>query len=114
MSEICIVITIVVYLVAMLLVGFAYSKTNNDSTDFYLGGRKMGPLVTAMRIGRSYTEPSLRVSAGARFTVMRLTGKANPVFFIAERTLFFASLIAASGSPTISNLGSPCERSAST
>ena len=28
--------------------GFAYSKTNNDSTDFYLGGRKMGPLVTAM------------------------------------------------------------------
>ena len=71
-------------------------------------------LSRAMRIGRSYTEPSLRVSAGARFTVMRLTGKANPVFFIAERTLFFASLIAASGSPTISNLGSPCERSAST
>ena len=32
----------------MLLVGFAYSKSNNDSTDFYLGGRKMGPLVTAM------------------------------------------------------------------
>ena len=26
----------------------AYSKSNNDSTDFYLGGRKMGPLVTAM------------------------------------------------------------------
>ena len=48
MSEICIIVTIVVYLVAMLLVGFAYSKTNNDSTDFYLGGRKMGPLVTAM------------------------------------------------------------------
>ena len=48
MSEICIIVTIVVYLAAMLLVGFAYSKTNNDSTDFYLGGRKMGPLVTAM------------------------------------------------------------------
>ena len=48
MSEICIIVTIVVYLVAMLLVGFAYSKTNNDSTDFYLGGRKMGPLVPAM------------------------------------------------------------------
>ena len=37
MSEICIIVTIVVYLAAMLLVGFAYSKTNNDSTDFYLG-----------------------------------------------------------------------------
>ena len=48
MSEICIIVTIIVYLAAMLLVGFAYSKTNNDSADFYLGGRKMGPLVTAM------------------------------------------------------------------
>ena len=48
MSNICIIVTIVVYLVAMLFVGFAYSKSNNDSTDFYLGGRKMGPLVTAM------------------------------------------------------------------
>ena len=41
MSEICIIVTIIVYLAAMLLVGFAYSKTNNDSADFYLGGRKM-------------------------------------------------------------------------
>ena len=48
MTNICILATIIIYLVAMLLVGFAYSKSNNDSTDFYLGGRKMGPLVTAM------------------------------------------------------------------
>ena len=48
MSDLCIIVTIVGYLAAMLLVGFAYSKSNNDSTDFYLGGRKMGPLVTAM------------------------------------------------------------------
>ena len=48
MSNLCIIVTIVVYLAAMLFVGFAYSKSNNDSTDFYLGGRKMGPLVTAM------------------------------------------------------------------
>ncbi len=40
--------TIVVYLLGMLAIGFVYSKNNNDSTDFYLGGRKMGPLVTAM------------------------------------------------------------------
>ena len=33
MSEICIIVTIIVYLAAMLLVGFAYSKTNNDSAD---------------------------------------------------------------------------------
>ena len=40
--------TIVVYLLGMLAIGFVFSKDNNDSTDFYLGGRKMGPLVTAM------------------------------------------------------------------
>ena len=48
MTNVCIIATIVIYLVGMLLVGFAYSKSNEDSTDFYLGGRKMGPLVTAM------------------------------------------------------------------
>ena len=48
MTNICIIATIVLYLAGMLLVGFAYSKSNEDSTDFYLGGRKMGPLVTAM------------------------------------------------------------------
>ena len=40
--------TIVVYLLGMLAIGFVFSKDNNDSTDFYLGGRKMGPFVTAM------------------------------------------------------------------
>lgn len=44
----CIMATIVIYLIIMLAVGFLYSKSNEDSTDFYLGGRKMGPLVTAM------------------------------------------------------------------
>jgi sodium/proline symporter len=43
-----IMVTIAVYLLTMLAIGFIYSKSNNDSTDFYLGGRKMGPLVTAM------------------------------------------------------------------
>ena len=43
-----IIAAIVVYLLMMLAVGFLFSKTNTDSTDFYLGGRKMGPLVTAM------------------------------------------------------------------
>lgn len=44
----CIIATIVVYLLAMLAIGFIFSKKNSNSTDFYLGGRKMGPLVTAM------------------------------------------------------------------
>lgn len=44
----CIIATIVIYLLVMLAIGFIFSKKNSDSTDFYLGGRKMGPLVTAM------------------------------------------------------------------
>ncbi|MCR4990134.1 MAG: sodium/proline symporter [Lachnospiraceae bacterium] len=44
----CLMATIVIYLLSMLAIGFIFSKENGDSTDFYLGGRKMGPLVTAM------------------------------------------------------------------
>ncbi len=43
-----IMLAIVVYLAIMLVIGFVYSKRNNSREDFYLGGRKMGPLVTAM------------------------------------------------------------------
>ncbi len=43
-----IILSIAVYLVAMLLVGVYYSKKNASSDDFYLGGRRLGPLVTAM------------------------------------------------------------------
>ncbi len=37
-----------VYLLVMILIGAYCSKKNNDTNDFYLGGRKLGPLVTAM------------------------------------------------------------------
>ena len=47
-STVCIMLTIVVYLVGMLFVGIYYTKKNNSVSDFYLGGRTLGPLVTAM------------------------------------------------------------------
>lgn len=40
--------TIVAYLVFMLVIGFRFSKQNSSVGDFYLGGRKLGPIVTAM------------------------------------------------------------------
>ncbi len=46
--NICIMVAMGLYLTGMLFIGFIYSKGNGDSADFYLGGRKMGPLVTAM------------------------------------------------------------------
>lgn len=47
-STVCIMLTIVVYLVGMLFVGIYFTKKNNSTSDFYLGGRTLGPLVTAM------------------------------------------------------------------
>ena len=46
-ANICILVAIVVYLVGMLYIGMRYSN-NSTSEDFYLGGRKLGPIVTAM------------------------------------------------------------------
>lgn len=48
LSQIGIIISIFIYLVGMLLVGFVSSKDTNDVKDFYLGGRRLGPFVTAM------------------------------------------------------------------
>lgn len=47
-SEIIMLIAIVLYMAFMIGVGVFYSKKNNSTDDFYLGGRKLGPFVTAM------------------------------------------------------------------
>lgn len=47
-SNICILIAIVAYLTAVVVVGVVFSKKNENVDDFYLGGRKLGPFVTAM------------------------------------------------------------------
>lgn len=43
-----ILIVIITYLAAMIFIGLYYSRKNNDVSGFYLGGRKLGPIVTAM------------------------------------------------------------------
>ena len=47
-AEICIMLAIAAYLAGMLGVGFWFARRNNSVDDFYLGGRKLGPFVTAM------------------------------------------------------------------
>ena len=49
-NEFGILTTIVLYLVATILVGVYYGRKSKDesSDQFYLGGRKLGPYVTAM------------------------------------------------------------------
>lgn len=41
-------IVMLIYIIGMVCIGIWFSKKNNDVNDFYLGGRKLGPLVTAM------------------------------------------------------------------
>ena len=59
-ATICILIAIVVYLVLMLYIGVRFAKKNNNADDFYLGGRKLGPLVTAMSAEASDMSSYLR------------------------------------------------------
>ena len=47
-GNIILVVTIAVYLLSMVGIGVFYSRRNKSTDDFYLGGRKLGPLVTAM------------------------------------------------------------------
>lgn len=47
-GQVGILLSMIVYLLGMLLIGFAVAKKNETVSDFYLGGRSLGPLVTAM------------------------------------------------------------------
>ena len=47
-TQSCLLIVMLMYLIAMLFVGITCSKKNANVDDFYLGGRKLGPFVTAM------------------------------------------------------------------
>ena len=47
-AQICITLAIVVYMAMVIGIGIQCSKRNKTTDDFYLGGRKLGPLVTAM------------------------------------------------------------------
>ncbi len=47
-AKVLIMLTIIVYLGGMVGIGVYWSKKNENVGDFYLGGRKLGPFVTAM------------------------------------------------------------------
>lgn len=48
MAQAGILIFMIAYLVLMVVIGVYFSRRNRTVSDFYLGGRKLGPLVTAM------------------------------------------------------------------
>ena len=95
-------------------------RPSNDSspinTESSQASGAICPLDTnkATAMGRSSAAPSFFISAGARLTVIRRTGKANPLFLTAVLTLSFASLTATVANPTISKDGNPLAISVST
>ena len=66
-ATICILITIFLYLLGMLAIGFYCAKKTASTSDFFLGGRKLGPFVTAM---------SAEASDMSSYLVMGLPGLA--------------------------------------
>lgn len=48
MENAMVILVIAAYMVCVILIGIRCSKKNKSSEDFYLGGRKLGPFVTAM------------------------------------------------------------------
>lgn len=47
-ETICILIAMAAYMASVLAIGIVCARRNKTADDFYLGGRKLGPLVTAM------------------------------------------------------------------
>ena len=41
-------VAIIVYIGVLILIGIYFARRNSSTKDFYLGGRKLGPFVTAM------------------------------------------------------------------
>ena len=74
-AQIGITLSIVVYLAVMLFIGFRFSRKNATVGDFYLGGRKLGPFVTAMSAEASDMSSWLLMGLPG---VAYLTGIADP------------------------------------
>ena len=60
-AQFCIIAAIIIYLCAMIYVGFYFSRKGSASStdEFYLGGRRLGPIVTAMSAEASDMSSSL-------------------------------------------------------
>lgn len=76
-SQICIIITILAYLIVVVAIGFQCVNKNKSTDDFYLGGRKLGPFVTAMSAEASDMSSWLLMGLPG---VAYLTGCAEPVW----------------------------------
>lgn len=92
------------------------SESSPTRTRSATAARGMRSSATRMptAMARSSPAPSFLMLAGARLTVIFLTGNWKPLFLRAARTRSRLSRTVASGNPTMENCGNPDERSTST
>lgn len=76
-STVLILIAIAIYLAGMLIIGFVCSRKNKNTDDFYLGGRRLGPFVTAMSAEASDMSSWLLMGLPG---LAMLTGLAQPTW----------------------------------
>ncbi len=76
-ENIAIIVAMVLYLCMTIVIGFKFSKINRSSSDFYLGGRRLGPLVTAMSAEASDMSSWLLMGLPG---VAYLSGLADPLW----------------------------------
>ena len=62
-----ILITLIVYMVALILIGVWANKRTHSTSDYFLGGRKLGPWVAAL---------SASASSSSAWTLMGVSGAA--------------------------------------
>jgi len=65
--ETAILATLVLYKICLIAIGLIYRKRTRDDIDFYLGGRKLGPLVSAL---------SASASSSSAWTLLGVSGAA--------------------------------------
>jgi sodium/proline symporter len=65
--ELAVVLTLIVYKIALVLIGVFCRKRTFDAVDFYLGGRRLGPLVAAV---------SASASSSSAWTLLGVSGAA--------------------------------------
>ena len=81
-------ISIIAYMAYIIWVGIKFSRKNKNTDDFYLGGRKLGPYVTAM---------SAEASDMSSWLLMGLPGLALTTSFVGATTGFAEAVWTAIG-----------------
>ena len=88
-AQITMLAAMAAYLFLMVGIGIKLSEKNETMGDFYLGGRQLGPLVTAM---------SAEASDMSSYLLMGLPGS----YIIATENSYVGSLVALAGGENVS------------